>query len=158
MGGYPQFVEAHLLQLGGALLGGLLAMGLGDFQPLQFLEAFGDVGGGGGDLGLYLGQRGGELGAARDDRRRIGAVSEAYLRRGARDPLLPAHFFLDAVPLFAQIGGESLELGQIAALLIEPPAIEADEVGNIVGIASELVVEKFGFSFASILLVDENGR
>jgi PAS domain S-box-containing protein len=37
-------------------------------------------------------------------------------------------------------------------------AMEADDVSNIVRIASELVVEKFGYAFASILLIDDFGR
>jgi PAS domain S-box-containing protein len=41
---------------------------------------------------------------------------------------------------------------------IAQTAVDADNLGNIVRVASEQVVEKFGYSFASILLLDDNRR
>ncbi len=41
---------------------------------------------------------------------------------------------------------------------IAQTAVDADDLGNIVRVASELVVEKFGYSFASILLLDDSKR
>jgi PAS domain S-box-containing protein len=41
---------------------------------------------------------------------------------------------------------------------IAQTAVDADDMAGLVKLASQLVCEKFGYSYASILLVDDNGR
>jgi len=98
-----------------------------DFIALGFLESRGEAFSRRARARLGIGKRGEKIAPALDQRAGIAAVAEGDLGRRARDRLLVRLLGLEPPQILAQLFRELVESRQLAALLVDLPAMQTNE-------------------------------
>ena len=124
---HRDFILCDALLASGRLTLALRAIGGGDLVALHFAEALGEGFAHRRDPRVDLGERSGELAPTLDEVTRETGIGEARLLRVPGDQLLARQLLIEPHGLAAQPLGEALQLGELPPLLVEPPAIDADQ-------------------------------